>query len=135
MTNGEIIMQKAKKILAYCNTFTQDEVERSFLGEIDLEEESAKRAIKVYDKAMFGTKIGKDGRCYLCEKNKIIMYGFSGCSMINFDINQDPAPIPNYTIDYSDIITLSTGNKHTFFNNQGFFIVWDDGYQEGVFFE
>jgi len=157
MTNGEIIMQKAKQILAYCNTFTQEEVERSFLGEIDLEEESAKRAKDVIEKEMFGIKseilinlFDASGRSdlytgYLCKNNNVsivVRRDYEGNIFWFFDTGNENTMrgamsrlSDAYTIDKSDIIDrYKDKNSHLFFNKEGVFITQGKAV-EGRFFE
>ena len=157
MTNGELIMQKAKQILAYCNTSTQDEVERSFLGEIDLEEESAKRAKEVIEKGMFGVEseilIGlydTNGRAdlytgHICKLNKVSIFvrrDYEGNIFWFFDTGNDKYRScalsilsQSYIIDKSDIIDrYKDKTSHLFFNKDGVFLI-QNNIIEGLFFE
>ena len=130
MTNGELIMQKAKQILAYCNSFTQDEVELSFLGEIDLEEESAKRAKEIVQKGMFGVKLSnRINRSYIDMTNDVSIYIATTCfgDVFRFDAGGAFSLVTlddSYTIDMSDIITIfNNEDKHVFFNKYGVFYI------------
>jgi len=147
MTNGELIMQKAKQILAYCNSFTQDEVELSFLGEIDLEEESAKRAKEIVQKGMFGVEIEilknlfcpsdlvlKDSYIgYLCTKNNIsivVNHDFDGGLFWFFntgDYQKLDVLDKSYIVDNSDVIDrYKDDSTHLFFNKEGVFYLHHD---------
>ena len=130
MTNGELIMQKAKQVLAYCNTFTQDEFERSFFDEIDLEEESAKMAKEVIEKEMFDTKYSNNvNKAYIDMSNGVSIYIAATCfgNVFRFDIGDTYSLNPindSYIIDMSDIITISKNeDKHVFFNKYGVFYI------------
>jgi len=130
MTNGELIMQKAKQILDYCNTFTQDEVERSFLDEIDLEEESAKRAKVVIEKALFGTSHSNNAnKAYIDMSNNVSIYIATTCfgDVFKFDIGEISSLTTlddSYIIDMSDIISLvKDEDRHILFNRYGVFYI------------
>ena len=125
-------MQKAKQILAHCNTFTQDEVESSFLGEIDLEEESAKRAKEVIEKGMFGVeRSGNIALAHISKVNNISLIIVNSCSglKLEFEYGNCSASLDDtYIIDKTDIITIMEfENSHLFFNKFGVFYVDDSG--------
>jgi len=143
MTNGELIVQKAKQILAYCNTFTQEDVERSFLGEIDLEDESAKRAKEVIENEMFGVKYSNNiNKAYIDKNNDVSIYiaktFFGNVFKLDTGGTYSLNPInDSYIIDMSDIITIVIDeDKHVLFNSYGvFYISFIELGRFGRFFE